>query len=224
MGLIIAAIWAVAPLAVAQPLDPDRFEEYLNPKVEVSGTTRAGILLDAMATATALETLSVRIPENFTHDRLCLNLVTRDGRYEAIMEFSVPSGAEGLIELTFPSRYKRQLLEPEKPFLSVLAGLRKDCEDDETIYLPAGFSLSESLTKLDVVVNVGDLDAHLAIPTRGGSKRRIECERIEISPTVAFNRICTVELDAALNLMDTVIHRDDFFGNPLPPIALPIAI
>jgi len=171
----------------------------------------------------ALETLAVRVPRDNGLSQLCLTLVTRDGRDQGDMEFSIPPGTEDFIELTYPTRFRKQLLEANEPYLAVLAGLQSDCNSNDTRYVPTAWKQPAELSEIQLVVNAGNLDAHVAVPTVDGGERRFECERVAISPTIAFNLICTIELADDLDLMGTEIRRDDFFGNPLPPVAVPIA-
>ena len=222
------ALWCLVPIASAAlaqtpPLQPDYFKESLNPEVNVSGATRGGVLIEALEEPKSLETLTVRLPPQATDNQLCLTMVTRDGRYQGSMEFTVPAKTEDFIELSYPSRFKQELLSANEPYLAVLAGLRPDCETDDNAYIPTAWERPETLSKLQLIINAGNLDAHIIVPTRDGGQRRFECERISSSPTIAFNRICTIELAKDLDLMGTEIRRDDFFGNPLPPVTFPIA-
>ena len=155
--------------------------------------------------------------------QLCLALVTRDGRYQGRMEFSLPPDADDFIELTYPTQFRQQLLEANEPYLAVLAGLSADCDADETVYIPTAWKRPDALSEIQLIINAGNLDAYVVVPVFDGGARRFECERVATSPTIAFNRICTIELAEDLNLMGTEIRRDDFFGNPLPPVAMPIA-
>ena len=213
-------VWANAG---AQPLQPTHFEEALNPQVNVSGATRGGVQIAALEGPESLETLTVRIPPDTPFGQICLALITRDGRYQGSMEFTLPAGTEDFVELNYPSRFKQQLLTAKQPYLAVLAGLRSDCAADDTAYIPTAWKRPATLSELQLIVNAGNLDAHVIVPTREGERRRFECERISTSPTIAFNRICTIELADDLDLMGTEIRRDDFFGNPLPPVTFPIA-
>lgn len=219
----LAVILATAGYVHAQPLQPDRFEEALNPQVNVSGATRGGVLVGARQRLESLETLTVRVPPETKTRKLCLTLVTRDGRYQARMDFSLPAGTEDFVELNYPSRFKEQLLEANEPYLAVLAGLKSDCDADENVYIPTAWRPPDALSELQLVINAGNLDAHVSVPLIEGGERRFECARIETSPTIAFNRICTIEIADDLDLMGTKVLRDDFFGNPLPPIVFPIA-
>jgi len=209
--------------AFSQPLQPDHFEEALNPQVNVSGATRGGVLVSALEGPESLETLIVRVPPETKASQLCLALVTRDGRYQGRMEFSLPPNADDFVELTYPTQFRQQLLEANEPYLAVLAGLSVDCDADETVYIPTAWERPEALSEIQLIINAGNLDAHVAVPSFDGGERRFKCKRIATSPTIAFNRICTIELAEDLNLLGTEIRRDDFFGNPLPPVAMPIA-
>ena len=209
--------------AFSQPLQPDRFEEALNPQVNVSGATRGGVLVSALERPESLETLTVRMPPETKTSQLCLALVTRDGRYQGRMEFSLPPDSDDFIELTYPTQFRQQLLEANEPYLAVLAGLSADCDADETVYIPTAWKRPDALSEIQLIINAGNLDAYVVVPVFDGGARRFECERVATSPTIAFNRICTIELAEDLNLMGTEIRRDDFFGNPLPPVAMPIA-
>jgi hypothetical protein len=220
--LLVSAV-LMCSMAIAQPLVPELFEESLNPEVKVSGATRGGILMGAISKPESLETLTVRLSAVDFNTHLCVQVVTRDGRYEARMEFTLNDDVNEYVELIFPSKFKQQLRAANEPYLAVLASLRSGCSDGEIVYLPVAWAEPASLTALEIVVNAGNLDAHVAVPLRDGGERTFACERIETSPTIAFNRTCTIELDSELDLMRTQIRRDDFFGNPLPPIALPIA-
>lgn len=209
---------------LAQTLQPLRFSESLNPEVKVSGATRGGVLINAHERPESLETLTVRVPQGNELSQLCLTLVTRDGRYQGNMEFAIPPGTEDFVELTYPTQFRKQLLEANEPYLAVLAGLQSDCNSNDTRYVPTAWKRPAELSEIQLIVNAGNLDAHVSVPILdGGGERRFECERVATSPTIAFNLICTIDLADDLDLMGTEIRRDDFFGNPLPPVAVPIA-
>ena len=210
-------------LVLAQPLQPERFEESLNPEVNVSGATRGGVLLDALERPESLEAIVVRVPESFVTGRICLDLVTRDGRYEASLEVSLPAERDTFVEIAYPTRFRKELTGSDQPYLAALASLRADCQGEVSAFLPATWGAASEPVRVDVLINAGHNDARIVVPTDGGSRRAFPCRRLEAQPTIAFDRVCTVELAPDLIGLDAVIERDDFF-NPLPPVALPLAL
>jgi hypothetical protein len=225
---LAAALFALLALALpapatAQPLQPERFEESLNPEVKVSGATRGGVLLDALESPESLEAIVVRVPESFATGRICLDLVSRDGRYEASLELSLPAERDNFIEIAYPTRFREELTGSEQPYLAALASLRGDCQGEVSAFLPATWGSASEPDRIDVLINAGHNDARIVVPTDSGSRRAFPCRRLEAQPTIAFDRVCTVELAPDLVGLDAVIERDDFF-NPLPPVALPLAL
>ena len=214
--------FVLAGHAGAQDLEPIHFEEYLNPEVRVSGTTRAGVLLDALDAPASLDRLLVLLPEKLPATRLCLSLVSRSGRYTARLEFELPESAQGFVQLSYPTRFQRELLRDDAPYLTALASLKQDCDAVDANLVPVAWRLTETVARLDVIINAGTHDARVAVPAADGSVRRFGCQRIEAANNVAFNRICAIELDAELILSEARIERDDFFDNPLPDVSLPL--
>lgn len=208
--------------AFSQTLQPERFEESLNPEVKVSGATRAGVLIDALTKPETLQSLIVHVPTQTTSTRVCVDLVTRDGRYQAAMEVSLPSEHGPMIEIVYPTRFQEQLLESEEPYLAALATLKDDCADEADAYAAAAWKRSAAFESVHVLINAGHSDARIAIPASDGSVRRFPCRAIESDPTIAFDRLCEIEPSADLKPLEARIERDDFF-NPLPPVPLPLA-
>lgn len=221
-ALLLSLGLVVPGLCLSQPLQPLHFDESLNPEVRVSGATRGGILINALDRPTSLDRLLVRLPETLAERRLCLNLVTRDGRYQAQMEFDVPESAENFVELAYPTRFQTQLLQADQPYLAVLASLRKDCSGADALFVPVAWHLPDGLQRLQILVNAGHNDAQIIIPTRDGTRKTFPCERIDADARIAFDRLCTIELSADLDLLGAEIQREDLLFNPLPPVALPI--
>lgn len=209
-------------LSLAQSLQPVYFDESLNPEVKVSGATRGGILVSAFERPSNLDHLHVRLPSESDKQQLCLNLVTRDGRYEAKMEFYVPESTERFVELVFPTRFQTQLLQADQPYLAVLASLRENCNHSEAVFVPVAFTLPDELLQLQILVNAGHNDAQISIPTLSGERKTYPCDRINADARIAFDKICTIELSDDLDLIGAEIHREDLFFNPLPPVMLPI--
>ncbi len=223
LGFVVFLFALVVGNSAAGPLQPVHFEESLNPEVRVSGATRGGLLLEAFEQPASLDRLLVRIPAHTRAKQLCLSMITRDGRYQARMEFTLPDTRDEFVELIYPTRFREELIHSEEPYLAVLARAGQKCENAAAVFVPAGWTRPDVLSRLHVVVNAGNIDAFIVIPDMQGRENRFECVRIQSSPTVAFNRLCTIELDETLDLMQGEIRRDDFFGNPMPAIALPIA-
>lgn len=221
-GIGVAWLLAGAP-AVAEPLQPLVFDESLNPEVQVSGATRGGLLFDAMTRPDSLERMVVRLPDEAPGHLLCVSLITRDGRYQARMEFDLPQHSPGFVELAYPTQFRSHLLQDGQPYLAVLASLRSDCSKSAGSFVPVAWEMPDSPDQLFVIINAGHHDARISVPDSTGDRKLFPCQPVDSEARIAFDQVCTIDLAPGLDLRKTKIERDDFF-NPLPAVDLPIAL
>jgi len=219
-ALALGLLWT--GVVLAEPLQPLHFHESTNPEGKIYSSTRGGLLIDAFNRPESLESLFVRLPASIEDSRLCLNLVTRDGGYRARMEFDLVEVSQEFVELAYPTRFQRELLEPIQPYLAALASLGEDCAAADRLYVPIAWRRPEVVRELHVLINAGNIGARVLVPTQDGERRVFPCEIIPDHPSIAFEQVCKIHISSELDLLGTEIERDSGMM-PLPPIPLPIA-
>jgi len=207
----------------ASAREPASFRESLNVQVNVSGATRVGLIHANSLDMSDINTIFVRVPDSRSHNRLCVKLTSRDGRYSAELEYQLQVNDSGVIELGFPSQFKRELSAEELPYVASLATLAGNCDTQESaVYLVSAWHPIDGDASIFVLVNSGRNDVTLRIPSREHTDvHSIPCRTLESPLRIAFDKICEIASPADLQLQSTVIQRDDFF-NPQPSLLMPI--
>ncbi len=217
-GLLLSV--AFASLSAAEELSIDRIEENYSPLISVSGSPRAGVMIGSTDEPLARGKLWVTLPEQTT-GTLCVSIQSRDGRYSADIEAQLDNRPAGDYELNFTTEYKDELSGQQGTYLGMLATVRDDCEGDIRSILLSRWDEENSSNQISVLINSARLQTSLLIPQADGLERTINCNPLEETPLVAFDKKCVFEISNNDRLSETMILRRRF-RSYLPPISLPI--
>ena len=220
-----ALIAVLASNSVAQEqrrivLDNSQFKESFLDKVTVSGGIRAGFMCQSPLTHVDIHELNVHLQRDIDEQdaMLCVNMVSRDGRYSASWEYALGKQSAGSIAVDLPSKYKEQISGYSPDALVVLAAVtKKDCTSSEMKYVPTSWG---GMNKSDYIlyVNSGNTDTIIGIP---GHAERIQCSKIVAESTIAYDTRCVVGKDI-LNEPKSIFLVRNNFGNRLPNVEFPV--
>jgi len=220
-----AVLFALLTNAEAQEqrrivLNDTQFKESFLEKVTVSGGIRAGFMHQSPLEHVDINELYVHLQHDVEEQdaMLCVNMVSRDGRYSASWEYALGKQSAGSIAVNMPSKYKDQISGYSTDALVVLAAItKKDCTSSEMKYVPTSWG---EASKSDYVlyVNSGNIDTIIGIP---GHAERIQCSRIIADSTIAYDTRCVVGKDI-LNEPKSIFLVRNNFGNRLPNVEFPV--
>jgi hypothetical protein len=201
-------------------LDNTQFKESFLDKVTVSGGVRAGFMYQSLLGRIDMHDLNVHLQHDIDEQdaMLCVNMVSRDGRYSASWEYALGKQPAGSIAVDLPSKYQEQISGYSPDALVVLAAVtKKDCTSTEIKYVPTSWG---GMNKSDYIlyVNSGNTDTIIGIP---GHAERIQCSKIVAESTIAYDTRCVVGKDI-LNEPKSIFLVRNNFGNRLPNVEFPV--
>lgn len=201
-------------------LNDTQFKESYLEKVTVSGGIRAGFMHQSNLEHIDLNKLYVHLQHDIKDQdaMLCVNMVSRDGRYAASWQYPLGEQQTGSILVNMPSKYQDQISNYAPDSLVVLAAItKKDCLSKEIQYVPV--SWGDSATNDYVLyVNSGNTDTEIGIP---GSTGRIHCAKINADSTIAYDTKCMMKTDILTEPKSIFILRNNF-GKRLPNVEFPV--
>ncbi len=204
----------------AEELDIDRIEENYSPLISVSGSPRAGVMIGNTDEPLARGKIWVTLPQQ-SSGMLCVSIQSRDGRYSADIEAQLDRRLAGDYELNFDTEYKDELSGQQGTYLGMLATVREDCEGEIRSVLLSRWEEERATNQVSVLINSARLQTSLLIPQADGQERTVNCNPLDETPLVAFDKKCVFEISDSDRLSDTMILRRRF-RSYLPPISLPI--
>ena len=221
----IAVIFSGVTNSIAQEqrrivLNEAQFKESFLDKVTVSGGIRAGFMYQSSLNRIDMHELYVHLQHDVEEQdaMLCVNMVSRDGRYSASWEYALGKQPAGSIAVNLPSKYQEQVASYSPDALVVLAAIaKKDCTSSNAKYVPASWG---EVTNSDYVlyVNSGNTDTIIGIP---GHAERIQCSKITADSTIAYDTRCVIRKDI-LNEPKSIFVVRNNFGNRLPNVEFPV--
>jgi len=220
-----AIIFCFAEHSVAQEqrrivLNDEQFKESFLDTVTVSGGIRAGFMYQSPMDHVDIHELFVNLQHDIEDQdaMLCVNMVSRDGRYSASWQYALGKQSAGSIAVSLPSKYQEQVSSYSPDALVVLAGIaKKDCASGEMKYVPTSWG---EVAKSDYIlyVNSGNTDTIIGIP---GQTARIQCSKIIADSTIAYDTRCIIAKDILEEPKSIFLVRQNF-GNRLPNVEFPV--
>jgi hypothetical protein len=201
-------------------LNDNQFKESYLEKVTVSGGIRAGFMQHSNLEHIDLNQLYIHLQRDIGEQdaMLCVNMVSRDGRYTASWQYALGEQRAGSIAVNMPSKYQAQVSSYAPDALVVLAAItKKDCISGEMQYVPAGWGAGAASDYV-LYVNSGNTDTEIGIP---GSPERIHCAKIEADSTIAYDAQCKLKKDIFTEPRSIFILRNNF-GKRLPNVEFPV--
>jgi hypothetical protein len=197
-------------------LSEKQFRESFLQKVTVSGGIRAGFMFKSTLNKVDVHDFFIYLPYDINEQEamLCVNMVSRDGRYTASWEYALGRQPSGAIAVNLPSKYQEQISGYSTDDLVVLAAItNKDCLSGEMHYVPSSWGETDK-SEYILYVNSGSEDTVVGIP---GRTERVQCEKIKSDSTVAFDTKCTIGKDLIGEAKSVYLLRNNF-GKRLPNV------
>lgn len=219
--LIISFSIVTAPFIEGQAqaiASPEVFTEAYLDQVPVSGSILTGIQYSTSSDP-AGKNLWVRIPQAVI-GKLCISVITDDGRYSAAAQFNLSALSSGEHSLPYPTKYGEQLRKYTSGRTALLASIADVCATPGAslpTYLPISWSPPADANKLLVLVNSGDSDVRLY---RNSTKLFSQCKKVEMNAArVAYDTICPVDVVSAdSNWIGSIIRNRNDETLPFVPL------
>ena len=155
-------------------LNEQQFKESFLKKVTVSGGIRAGFMYKSALAHVDVNQLYIYLHRDLTDPdaMLCVNMVSRDGRYTASWQYALGVQPAGAIKVELPSKYQDQVAAYTPDALAVLAGIAKqNCSSPDLKYIPASWGEVRDADYI-LYVNSSNTDTVIGIP---GQAERLPC-------------------------------------------------
>jgi hypothetical protein len=219
--LIISFSIGATPFIEAQAQvipSPEVFTEAYLEQVPVSGSILTGLQYSTPSDS-AGKNLWVRIPQAAI-GKLCISVITDDGRYSAAAQFSLSALTSGEHSLPYPTKYGQQLRKYTAGRTALLASIADACtspRESLPTYLPISWSPPADANKLLVLVNSGDSDVRLY---RNSTKMFSPCNKVQMNAArVAYDTICSVDVVSAdSNWIGSIIRNRNDETLPFVPL------
>lgn len=223
---LLGSVWLVVParaqLLPAQDVIAEPWEVWYT-NVPVSGGVRVGVMTGSGHSNVNPERFYVRLPEG-DEGRVCVEISSRDGRYEAELAYDVPGPVSGVKPFTLPTAHRDKLSSYTAGDLSILAFRGASCDEEPQSFLVAAWSQVAVPDTVHIVINSPD---PALLVGRGAESLSIACE-VSASkvPSKAFNRECRVPVALLAGENALVIQQRTRVGRRvrIVPYQLPLRL
>jgi len=201
-------------------LTENQFKESFLEKVTVSGGIRAGFMYQSPLDHVDVHQLYIYLHRDLEEQdaMLCVNMVSRDGRYAASWQYGIGKQPAGTINVDLPSKYQEQISSYSPDALVVLAAVTKqNCSSQDMKYIPASWGEVHHSDYI-LYVNSGNTDTVIGIP---GHTERIPCAKIAAESTIAYDTRCIIGKEVLSEPQSIFLVRNNF-GNRLPNVEFPV--
>ena len=222
--LVLGSLYQVETASAEQQrkivLSQNQFQESFLEKVTVSGGIRAGFMQQSLLSKVDLEQLYIHVLRDIEEPSamLCVNMVSRDGRYAASWQYDLGKQPAGLLQMEIPSKYQEKISSYTPDSLVILAAItQQDCATGTLKYLPASWGPATD-TNYQLYINSGNTETSIGIP---GLAERGTCTKISADSTIAYDTTCVVKKELLTTPRSLFVLRNNF-GNRLPNVEFPL--
>lgn len=225
LALLLAAAQTLAGPLVARP-SATPLKEMFHQEAPVSGRIVSGVLVAGEQDKT--HRLVIWPPASVAGRSVCLQVVSRDGRYWAENTFELPPRTGGRpVVLKYPSAYRDLLQTLGDEELAMLAYPGRCGAGGPRQLLLAARTLPEAAPRrLEILVNSGRTDTYAVVKDAAGA-RPSRCRRIRQGRRTAFDTVCRIALTPSAVEDPSVIQVRILrrrYERMLPPTELVIAL
>ena len=223
-ALLLGAGQVLAGPPVAWPRTTPLHETF-HEEAPVSGRVVTGLMLAGSGGSARLALLP---PAAVAGGSVCVQVVSRDGRYWAENTFVLPPAVGGQpVLLAYPSAHRDLLRTLGEDELALLA-YQGECgrRGGRQLLLSARSPADTPPGRVWIFVNSGRTDTYVQVKNDAGARRPSRCRRIRQGRRTAFDTVCTVELpkpEAVAGPLEVRILRRRY-ERMLPPTELVIAL
>lgn len=176
----------------------------------VSGGLYVGTIFGDASNTIDTDRLFVHLPRT-SAPILCVEVVTRDARYQAKAFYSVAGRAAGAYQLELRSDYTDKLESYRADEVGVTARLMNDCDQGQPIALvPVSWGVVGDARQVTVQLNASGLQSRLLIQedTDSKGKQIVDCELIEQDATkTSFDTLCQFSATVFTKLCDLRLRQ-----------------
>lgn len=170
---------------------PKDWEVYYT-KIPVSGGVRVGVMAFETRDKIAPASFFVKIPQH-TQSKLCVEISSRDGRYQAKVPYAINGFEPGVYELSLPTKYRNELKNYTIRDITILAKIVKTCDQEAECYVLSAWNKpSFSNQQVYIYLNSEQFTELVLVNPRNSTEHIIECETIVEPITTAYNCLCKV--------------------------------
>lgn len=207
-------------------LDPakESLNEVYKDDVPVSGRVLAGI---SLVGEKVVDGLAIFPDSNAGGSRVCVQIMSRDGRYWAENEFLIPEAEiDGPVKLYYNSRYNvlERSARDDLAMLSFTGNCDSNTAPEYFLTSRSGFIDQEKV--LLMFVNSGRADTYASIQNSSKRSRPEKCRHITEGRRTGYDTICELKLDGleqSLSLLQIKIYRRKY-EKTLAPLELSIRL
>lgn len=221
-ALCMGALTPACAQSLKMPLETEPFRESLTDLAPVGGRVLVGVVTRPLHPSGSLITPIVAIKDVADAQRLCVSVVTRDGRYRSDNSYSIlHSEAASQANLDFPTRYGRHLQQIDPEDIAVLAEKKADCgTPDHGVVVPTSLHGARS-GELILFINSGGSLVTVSAMSEASSKNAA-CEPVRKEGATAYDTKCTVDVTDLNGPLKVKIMRK-LFERRLPAIVHEVA-
>lgn len=227
MSLVSLFSLAQSAMPVAELVgpDPNALREVLSDEVPVSGRVVAGVTLHGFPGGLPNElpnespasdspaTLFLYAAQEDTRGEICLQVMSRDGRYWSENAFrSQPVGVGGQIAVRYETSYTTELQAFGSDDVAILSYPWPCGNRESDLYLPGAFGAAgqdAAEPTLKIYVNSARADTFLRI-ARGDRRDTIKCHRFDKGRRTGYDTLCSAPVlatDFEQGVVDVKIYR-----------------
>ncbi len=197
---LLTLIIVLSPLAHSADVGPplgvsdNSFSENFNPKVNVSGQTRAGYMINTESKRVNLDELYV----HFNHakgakgDTICLRIASKTGTYTAKWYYTLENAYDipQLAPAKYVSAFKDKLNKMAPQDLVVIATLGKDCKHKKRVYVPTSWG-DKVLKEYTLFLNTDATSTEIDIKEDEQEVQNVKCVNMERNKdNIAYDTQC----------------------------------
>ncbi|WP_220472567.1 hypothetical protein [Spirosoma foliorum] len=159
--------------------------------IPVSGGVRVGIMAFENSDKIVPNSFFVRIPKH-TQPLLCVEISSRDGRYQAKLPFTIVGSEPGIYELILPTQYQNELKNYSIKDITILAKITKACDEEPECYVLSAWNSPKFNQQQAYVYLNTDVYTELILSDLSNKsvEHVIECEKIPEPIATAYNCLC----------------------------------
>lgn len=171
---------------------PQEWENYIK-SIPVSGEIRVGAMAFESSDRIRPMSFFVKIPKHI-QPILCVEISSRDGRYQARLPFTITDFEPGVYELDLPTRYKDELKNYTIKDITILAKVAKTCDEDAECYVLSAWN-TPTFNNIEAYIYLNSdqyTELILTKPLSTSIDHVIKCEKILETIATAYNCLCKV--------------------------------
>jgi len=196
-SLLLLLAWQQPQVSALEPvaqLKNHPLQESYMDEAPVSGRVIAGVTLTGYTSAALLSLLP---PVSAAGSSVCVQVMTRDGRYWSKNTFQLPASTSAApVALEYPTEHQDFLKQQQSGDLAVLGSVRGCDETDAgTVFLSSTGDTKGAEPVISLFINSARSDTYLSVTNDANKRRPARCQAIEEGRRTGYDTICRIKLN-----------------------------